>query len=72
MAKAGLDGGRANGGEAAAERLWRCAAIRTLPGAFLCPEGRTAPGAPYLRVALVHDEALLAEVLPRFAAALFD
>lgn len=67
MAAAGL-----GGGAAAAERLWRRAAIRALPGAFLCPESDTGPGADYLRVALVHDETLLAEVLPRFAAALDD
>ena len=65
MATAGL-----GGGEAAAERLWRRAAIRALPGAFLCPESDTGPGADYLRVALVHDEALLADALPRFSAAL--
>ncbi|MFN4283667.1 MAG: aminotransferase class I/II-fold pyridoxal phosphate-dependent enzyme [Alphaproteobacteria bacterium] len=70
MAKAGLANGQETAGESAAEQLWRRAAIRTLPGAFLCPESDTAPGADYLRVALVHDEALLAEVLPRFAAAL--
>ncbi|HEY4134784.1 MAG TPA: aminotransferase class I/II-fold pyridoxal phosphate-dependent enzyme [Alphaproteobacteria bacterium] len=67
MAAAGL-----GGGEAAAKRLWQRAAIRTLPGAFLCPEDRTAPGRDFLRVALIHDEALLAEALPRFAAALND
>jgi len=65
MAKAGL-----GGGEAAARWLWRRAAIRALPGAYLCPESDMNPGADYLRVALVHDETLLAEVLPRFAAAL--
>lgn len=66
-AKAGL-----GDGEAAAKRLWQRAAIRTLPGAFLCPETDTAPGKDYLRVALVHDETLLAEILPRFASALAD
>jgi N-succinyldiaminopimelate aminotransferase len=59
-------------GEAAARRLWQRAGIRTLPGAYLCPEDETGPGADFLRVALVHDEALLAEALPRFSAALFD
>lgn len=66
-AKAGL-----GDGEAAAKRLWQRAAIRTLPGAFLCPETDIAPGMDYLRVALVHDETLLAEILPRFSAALAD
>lgn len=59
-------------GEAVARRLWQRAAIRTLPGAYLCPEDKTGPGADFLRVALVHDEALLAEALPRFAATLSD
>lgn len=59
-------------GETVARRLWRRAAIRTLPGAYLCPENETGPGRDFLRVALVHDEALLAEALPRFAAALSD
>lgn len=67
MTSAGL-----GGGEAAARQLWQRAAIRTLPGAYLCPEDKTGPGADFLRVALVHDEALLAEALPRFAAALSD
>lgn len=66
-AKAGL-----GDGEVAAKRLWQRAAIRTLPGAFLCPETDIAPGTDYLRVALVHDETLLAEILPRFSAALAD
>ena len=69
---AGLDHGKESGGEAVARRLWQRAAIRTLPGAYLCPEDKTAPGADFLRVALVHDEALLAEGLPRLAAALSD
>jgi len=72
MARAGLGNGKENGGEAAARRLWQRAAIRTLPGAYLCPEDKTGPGADFLRVALVHDEALLADALPRFAAALAD
>ncbi len=71
-ASAGLGNGKESGGEAVARRLWQRAAIRTLPGAYLCPEDKTGPGADFLRVALVHDEALLAEALPRFAAALSD
>ncbi len=67
MKRAGL-----GGGEAAARKLWQRAAIRALPGAYLCPESNIGPGADYLRVALVHDETLLAEALPRFAAALSD
>ena len=67
MKQAGL-----GGGEAAARKLWQRAAIRTLPGAYLCPESDIGPGADYLRVALVHDDPLLAEALPRFTAALVD
>jgi N-succinyldiaminopimelate aminotransferase len=70
MKRAGLGDGKEGDGEAAARQLWQRAAIRTLPGAYLCPETDTGPGADFLRVALVHDEALLAEALPRFAAAL--
>lgn len=72
MKKVGLGDGKESGGEAAARQLWQRAAIRTLPGAYLCPEDMTGPGADFLRVALVHDETLLAEALPRFAAALLD
>lgn len=70
--KAGLGNDKETSGEAVARRLWQRAAIRTLPGGYLCPEDKTAPGADFLRVALVHDETLLAEALPRFAAALAD
>jgi aspartate/methionine/tyrosine aminotransferase len=54
-------------GVAAAERLWREAAIRVLPGRYMAhPDaaGRN-PGAPYIRVALIHDEATIAGALER-------
>jgi len=54
-------------GVAAAERLWREAAIRVLPGRYMAhPDaaGRN-PGAPYIRVALVHDEATVSGALER-------
>lgn len=54
-------------GEAACRKLWQAASIRTLPGAYLCPEWDTAPGARYLRVALVQDEAMLGPALTRLA-----
>ena len=54
-------------GEAACRRLWQEAAIRVLPGAYLCPEHNTAPGAAYIRVALVAEEAVLRRSLARMA-----
>jgi N-succinyldiaminopimelate aminotransferase len=59
-------------GERAAERLWREAAIRTLPGAYMArpsADGRNHAQS-YLRVALVHDLPVLADALPRMAALL--
>ncbi|HTH97614.1 MAG TPA: aminotransferase class I/II-fold pyridoxal phosphate-dependent enzyme [Stellaceae bacterium] len=53
--------------EKACAALWREAAVRSLPGAYLAaPDaaGRN-PGKPYLRLALVHDDELLAEALDR-------
>ena len=53
-------------GEAAAKRLWREAAIRTLPGAYLAHgRGRDNPGHRYIRVALVHDDATVAAGMDR-------
>jgi hypothetical protein len=53
-------------GEAAAVRLWRDAAIRVLPGAYL---GRPTPTgsipARFIRLALVHDNAIWARARPR-------
>ncbi len=56
-------------GEAAAERLWRKAAIRTLPGAYLGRDGADGvnPGRNYIRLALVHDDAVLEPALARIA-----
>jgi len=49
-------------GEKAALRLWRDGGIRVLPGAYLSRpvEGEADPGAAFIRVALVHDEATVA------------
>ena len=54
-------------GEAATVRLWREGAIRTLPGAFVshAEPGEANPGARFIRVALVHDEATIAAALER-------
>ena len=48
-------------GEAAALRLWRDAAVRVLPGGYTAraAHGRDNPGRRYIRLAIVHDEALL-------------
>ena len=56
-------------GEDTAARLWRDAAIRVLPGAYLGRPGfdGTNPGAPYVRLALVHDDAILSDALYRVA-----
>jgi aspartate/methionine/tyrosine aminotransferase len=56
-------------GETAAETLWREAAIRVLPGAYLGRRDADGinPGAPYIRLALVHDDATLRDALGRVA-----
>lgn len=58
-------------GEAAAQELWRKAAVRVLPGAYLGAEvdGRN-PGKPYIRVAMVHPLEPTAEALRRIAETL--
>ena len=59
-------------GEDAAKRLWREAAIRTLPGAYIARVngGGENPGRRYIRVALVHDDATIAAGLSRMASVL--
>jgi aspartate/methionine/tyrosine aminotransferase len=59
-------------GEAAAARLWKDAAIRVLPGAYLGEADHEGfnPGARFIRLALVHDTAILAPALSRAAALL--
>lgn len=57
-------------GEAACRKLWQEAAIRVLPGAYLCPEQDPAPGDSYIRVALVQDEQVLRQSLARMAEVL--
>lgn len=59
-------------GEDAARRLWREAAVKVLPGGYVGiadANGRN-PGADYIRVALIHDEATIAEAMSRMAAVL--
>ncbi len=59
-------------GEAAALTLWRKAGIRVLPGAYLARRGADGlnPGAPFIRVALVHDLATTTHALTRLAEVL--
>jgi N-succinyldiaminopimelate aminotransferase len=53
-------------GERAAKTLWREAGVRTLPGGYIAKSnGRGNPGARYIRVALVQDEATTAAGLER-------
>ena len=59
-------------GEAAARRLWAEAGLRVLPGAYMArpdAEGRN-PGAPYIRVALVHEPEVVEEGLTRLVRVL--
>jgi N-succinyldiaminopimelate aminotransferase len=58
-------------GETAATRLWREAAIRTVPGAYLA-RGHDGgnPGRRYIRVALVHDDATVAAGIDRLSQVL--
>lgn len=54
-------------GEAAAVRLWREAALRVLPGGYLGADAAAGgnPGARYIRLALVHDEAAVGQAIER-------
>lgn len=59
-------------GEAAAAALWRDAALKVLPGGYMSrveANGRN-PGAPYIRVALVYEPAMLEGALTRMAQVL--
>jgi N-succinyldiaminopimelate aminotransferase len=59
-------------GEAAARRLWAEAAVRALPGAYLCAgDGTSAPhAAPYIRLALVHEPGEIEEAMTRIRTTL--
>jgi aspartate/methionine/tyrosine aminotransferase len=52
-------------GEAAAEALWRKAALRTLPGRYLSRENGAGAASPYLRIALVADADATREAMDR-------
>ena len=54
-------------GEAAALELWRQGALKVVPGAYMSadmPDGHN-PGRPFIRLALVHDAALIEAALER-------
>jgi len=59
-------------GEAAAKTLWREAAVRTLPGAYISRANASGenPGRRYIRVALVHDDDTIATGLSRMVQVL--
>ncbi len=59
-------------GEAAAVELWRHGGLKVVPGAYMgadMPDGAN-PGKPYIRVALIHDAALVEAALERLAVIL--
>jgi aspartate/methionine/tyrosine aminotransferase len=67
-----LDVSAYGGSEAATLKLWREAGVRVVPGKYLArdePNGHN-PGADYIRVAMVHDNATTAEALHRLVAVL--
>ena len=67
-----LDVAALGGGEVVAERLWREAGVRTVPGGYLCGTGADGrnPGSDYLRVAMVESPALTEEALGRIVETL--
>ena len=67
-----LDVAGFGGGEVVAERLWREAGVRCVPGGYLCAAGADGhnPGAAYLRVAMVESPALTEEALGRIVETL--
>jgi N-succinyldiaminopimelate aminotransferase len=62
-----LDVSASGGSEAVAQRLWREAGVRVLPGSYAAREQADGsnPGAGYIRVAMVHDRDTTAEALRR-------
>ncbi|WP_416899247.1 MAG: aminotransferase class I/II-fold pyridoxal phosphate-dependent enzyme [Minwuia sp.] len=56
-------------GEAFAKKLWEASGVRVLPGGYLArDEAAGNPGQPFVRVALVHDEATVRKALTAIAA----
>jgi aspartate/methionine/tyrosine aminotransferase len=67
-----LDVSAQGGGEAVALRLWKEAGLRVIPGGYLArpQQDGSNPGENYIRVAMVHDQAITAEALHRLVAVL--
>jgi aspartate/methionine/tyrosine aminotransferase len=67
-----LDVSACDGDEAVTMKLWRDAGLRVIPGRYLARDqlDGSNPGAGYIRVALVHDNATTAEALHRLVAVL--
>ncbi len=67
-----LDVSAKGGSEAVTVKLWRNAGVRVVPGGYLAREQADGsnPGADYIRVAMVQDQASTAEALHRLVAAL--
>ncbi len=68
-----LEVGPENGAdEAAAKKLWQEAAIKVLPGSYMGrPDANGInPGAGFIRVALVHEPAIVGEAMKRLVAVL--
>jgi len=61
-------------GAAVAKTLWGEHGIRLMPGAFMAKEDASGvnPGAPFIRVALVHETAKAEQALTRLAGALHE
>ena len=58
--------------KAGALKLWREAGIRVLPGAYMCgtKDDDSAPGKPYIRIALVDDPPMTEVALSRLVEVL--
>ncbi len=67
-----LDVSAQGGSEVAAQRLWREAGLRVVPGRYLAREQADGsnPGADYIRVAMVQNNEITAEALHRLVAVL--
>jgi aspartate/methionine/tyrosine aminotransferase len=67
-----LDVAAQGGDEVVALRLWKEAGLRVVPGRYLARDGAdgTNPGEGYIRVAMVQDNATMAEALHRLVAVL--
>jgi N-succinyldiaminopimelate aminotransferase len=67
-----LDVSAQGGSETVTKRLWREAGLRVVPGRYLAREqdDGSNPGADYIRVAMVHDNAITAEAMHRLVTVL--